>query len=75
MKARLDLAVKKNCDDVEPDNIKAYKEDTNFPKFPLLLENNMGKIKKSDLNQSDKIQSIVTPINYDQEKGGCHRGR
>ncbi len=31
MKARLDLAVEKGCDGVEPDNIDAYQNDSGFP--------------------------------------------
>ena len=31
MLARLDLAVEKNCDGVEPDNIDAYQNDSGFP--------------------------------------------
>ena len=31
MSARLDLAVQKNCDGVEPDNVDGYANDTNFP--------------------------------------------
>jgi hypothetical protein len=31
MSARLDLAVQKNCDGVEPDNVDAYENDTGFP--------------------------------------------
>ena len=31
MLARLDLAVQKDCDGIEPDNIHAYQEDTGFP--------------------------------------------
>jgi len=31
MEARLDLAVEKGCDGVEPDNVDGYKNDTGFP--------------------------------------------
>ncbi len=31
MSARLDLAVQKNCDGVEPDNVDGYANDTGFP--------------------------------------------
>ncbi|OAQ20909.1 hypothetical protein TDIS_1036 [Thermosulfurimonas dismutans] len=31
MKARLDLAVEKGCDGVEPDNVDAYQNDSGFP--------------------------------------------
>ncbi len=31
MRARLDLAVQKNCDGVEPDNVDGYANDTGFP--------------------------------------------
>lgn len=31
MKARLDLAVQKKCDGVEPDNVDGYSNDTGFP--------------------------------------------
>ena len=31
MSARLDLAVQKNCDGVEPDNVDAYENETGFP--------------------------------------------
>jgi len=44
-------------------------ENPDFPEFPLLLGDNKGRIKKSDLNQMANIQSIVTPTNYDIEKG------
>jgi hypothetical protein len=31
MRARLDLAVSKGCDGVEPDNVDGYANDTGFP--------------------------------------------
>lgn len=34
MSARLDLAVKKGCDGVDPDNINGYENDTGFPLTP-----------------------------------------